>query len=148
MKKHHLIVPLLAVLLFASCDPYSEHVVRGTLYQDVDMLVPAANDTLIFRETDWEGRDAQSTYLGWAVTDSHGRFGFSYIRNLDNPYQQRPGTKMTVQEYYLIIIHHDDTLYYGNANTLRDTLQLYPGCWTAPWAYDQPQPEDGEGGAE
>lgn len=141
MKRYPSLI-LLAALLFAACGKdYSYHEVKGTVYVNENMQTPKVNDTLTFRETNSGGPTAWSKYLGQAVTDQHGRFAFSYIRNLDNPYQQSPAAKFQKEEYFLIIIDCDgDTLYYGNTSP-SDKLELYPGCWSPWWSNDDPEPE-------
>ena len=129
------------MLMLAACtkvnDPFVGHCIRGTLYHDAELQQPAVGDTLIFREVNcYRPVAASGKYLGWAVTDSHGRWAFSYVRGFDNTYQEMPSAKIP---YRIMIIHYGEILYYDTPNT-PDTLQLYPGCWTAPWSEDDPQP--------
>ena len=134
MKRTTLLI-VASVLLLTACNSYSEQVVRGTLYTDSTKTTPIAGDTLIFREsTDgiWSG--ASSTYLGYAVTDAQGRWGFQYIRGFQNPYmQESSNAKMSYVEYFLLIKHGDDTLFWDYVGTFRsgngDTLDLWPGKW-------------------
>lgn len=141
MKKTLLIV---AVVLLAACKPYSEQIIRGTLYADSTKTTPLAGDTLTFRESFEIYPDADSKYLGQAVTDARGRWGFQYIRGFDNPYMQEPaGAKLTLTEYYLLITRGSDTLYWGFAGNFsssnNDTIDLWPGKWQRPdWWYPQP----------
>ena len=90
MKRKTLLI-VASVLLLTACNSYSEQVVRGTLYTDSTKTTPLAGDTLYFREnTDGIYPDASSAYLGYAVTDAQGRWGFQYIRGFSNPYMQEP----------------------------------------------------------
>lgn len=147
MKKTILPAFAAAVLLLAGCTPYSEQVVRGTLYTDSTMTTPIAGDTLTFRESTDIYSDASSTYLGQAVTDAQGRWGFQYIRGYQNPYMQQPaGAKLSMVEYFLLIIRGSDTLYWNFAGTFgdgrNDTLTLWPGKWQHPdWWDPQPMPD-------
>lgn len=130
-----------ALCLLAGCNPYSEHVMRGTLYTDSTKTTPIAGDTLTFFETSWIERDAQDNYLGQAVTDSRGRWGFQYIRGFKNPYTSRPaGAKMEIEEYFLLIVRGHDTLYWQSVGRSKDTLALWPGGWRHPEWWD-PQPD-------
>ena len=146
MRKTVLSLVFIAVaLLVASCEPYSEQVVRGTLYADSTKTSPIAGDTLIFREsTDGIGPYASSTYLGYAVTDAQGRWGFQYIRGFQNPYiQESSNAKMSFVEYFLLIIRGNDTLFWDYVGTFSsgngDTLDLWPGKWQRPdWWYPEP----------
>lgn len=145
MKKTTPLILLAALMLFAACKEYSEHVVRGTLYTDSTMTTPIAGDTLTFRESTDMDRYAGSKYLGQAVTDAHGRWAFQYIRGLDNPYMQQPAdAKFQMVEYYLLITCGNDTLSWEFAGTYNgsssDTLNLWPGKWQHPFWWD-PQPD-------
>lgn len=139
------LIPLLLVaMLFAACKPYSEQIIRGTLYADSTKTTPLAGDTLTFRESNYMEPDADSKYLGQAVTDARGRWGFQYIRGYDNPYMHQPaGAKFSFEEYFLLITRGNDTLYWdfaGNFNNSRnDTVVLWPGKWQHPdWWNLQP----------
>ncbi len=142
--KLKLIPLLLLAMLFAACKPYSEQIIRGTLYADSTKTTPLAGDTLTFRESNYMEPDADSKYLGQAVTDARGRWGFQYIRGFDNPYMQEPaGAKFSFEEYFLLITRGDDTLYWGGAGSFssrnNDTIDLWPGKWQHPdWWYQQP----------
>jgi hypothetical protein len=142
--KQKLIPLLLVAMLFAACKPYSEQIIRGTLYADSTKTTPLAGDTLTFRESNYMEPDADSKYLGQAVTDARGRWGFQYIRGFDNPYMQEPaGAKFSMVEYFLLITCGSDTLYWGGAGSFssrnNDTIDLWPGKWQHPdWWYQQP----------
>ena len=142
--KLKLIPLLLLAMLFAACKPYSEQIIRGTLYADSTKTTPLAGDTLTFRESNYMEPDADSKYLGQAVTDARGRWGFQYIRGFDNPYMQEPaGAKFSFEEYFLLITCGSDTLYWGGAGSFssrnNDTIDLWPGKWQHPdWWYQQP----------
>ncbi len=137
------LIPLLLVtLLFAACDPYSEHIIRGTLYADSTKTTPIAGDTLVFRESDYIEPTADSKYLGCAVTDAQGRWGFQYIRGFDNPYMQEPsGAKLSIREYFLLILHGDDTLYWEYLGGNDEGIEVWPGCWQHPEWWN-PEPAD------
>ena len=144
MKRTTITFTLLAVaLLFTACNDYSEHFVRGTLYADSTKTTPIAGDTLVFRESDYYiDPDADSKYLGYAVTDNRGRWAFKYIRGFDNPYMQEPaGAKLSMIEYFLLIIHGNDTLYWGHAGSNMENIDIWPGCWQHPSWWD-PEPAD------
>lgn len=136
------LIPLLLVaLLFVACDPYSEHIVRGTLYADSTKTTPLAGDTLVFRESDYMDYNVDSKYLGFAVTDAQGRWGFQYIRGFDNPYMQQPaGAKLSMREYFLLITHGSDTLYWEYIGGNDEGIEVWPGCWDHPGWWD-PEPD-------
>ena len=122
-------------LLATACEDYSEHVVRGTLFIDSTKTTPMAGDTLVFYESeDYSERDAK--YLGYAVSDDQGHWGFMYVRNFDNPYMQQPaGAKLSLPQYRLLITCGNDTLswdYVDRGNSDEGYLDLWPGCWHRP----------------
>lgn len=138
--KLRLIPLLLVALLFAACDPYSEHIIRGTLYADSTKTTPIAGDTLVFYESDYIEPHADSKYLGYAVTNAQGRWGFQYIRGFDNPYMQPTGAKLSMVEYFLLITHGSDTLYWEYIGGNDEGIEVWPGCWQHPDWWD-PQPD-------
>lgn len=111
-----------AGLLGVACTPdYSEHTYRGILYTDSTLQTVVPNAEMTFRES--------SGTSGKFTTDAAGRWGFTYIRNLDNPNQAN--TKLSYLEYELVIKCGDDTVYYDysvpRGNSTSNALAAYPG---------------------
>lgn len=111
----------LAALSAAACVPdYSEHVVRGVLYTDSTKTAVIPNASMTFRES--------SGSHGTFTSDAEGRWGFSYIRNLDNPVQTSAKFQMT--QYDLVVKMGDDTVFYDvltSGYSTDDTVAAYPG---------------------
>ena len=130
-KKVHL--AMIATLLLSACNPYSEHVIRGTLYADSTQTTPLADKTLNFYEGEAYYDFNGFKYLGHAVSDTQGRWAFQYIRGLDNPYQQSSGAKLSMTEYEILITCDGDTLYSGSPDA--QNITVYPGCWQNPYIH-------------
>ena len=65
---------------------------------------------------------------GHFTSDAQGRWGFSYIRHLDNPNQSN--TKFQYEEHVIVLKYGDDTVYYSlvpRYDSTSDTLAVYPG---------------------
>lgn len=132
MKKSTLIIAMaVGALLVAACNPYSEHVLKGTLYSDSTMTTPLSGKTLDFYEGEYS-RIVYNTYLGHAETDANGRWAFQYIRNLDRN-SLEPVSKLSRIEYSVLIVCDGDTLYTGSADGVN--LKFYPGCWHNPYSH-------------
>lgn len=132
MKTRNILTMIAGIALLGACQPYSDHVIKGTLYSDSTLTTPIAGDTLTFLETDDVYREAEGKYLGQAITDERGRWAFKYTRNLDVPAN---GAKLQLTEYYLLIHDSSDTLYWepvGRSNSDEGKIMIYPGCWKAP----------------
>ena len=123
MKTKTIILVVAAAALAASCTPdYSEHTFRGILYTDSTLSAVVPDAELAFRES--------SGAHGHCCTDSLGRWGFSYVRNLDNPYDEQGGTKFKFEEYFLCITLGDDTVYcnfVSRGYNTNDTVTAYIG---------------------
>lgn len=134
MKRNtFLIIMAAGLLLTAACNPYSEHVLKGTLYSDSTMTTPLAGKTLDFYEGADVWRDLVfDQYLGHAETDANGRWAFQYIRNLDRN-SIKPVSKLKITEYEILIVCDGDTLYTGSADG--SNLNFYPGCWHNPYSH-------------
>ncbi len=122
MKIKALLLIVAAGLFGVSCTPdYSEHTFRGILYTDSTKTAVVPNASMTFRES--------SGSSGKFTTDAAGRWGFTYIRNLDNPNQAN--TKLSYVEYELVIKCGDDTVYFDydvpRGNSTSDTLASFPG---------------------
>ena len=140
MKKITILPLLASFALLCSCNPYHEHVLKGTLYSDSTLTTPLAGDTLTFHD----GEDLYDcdNYLGQAVTDQRGRWAFQYVTNLESPNAARTGAKFSMAEYWLVIVCGDDTLYAGDGwDATRTNKTFYPGCWTDPFRRHNTEPD-------
>ncbi len=110
-----------AAMLSVACTPdYSEHTFRGILYTDSTKTAVMPNASMTFRES--------SGANGHFASDAQGRWGFSYIRHLDNPNQSN--TKFQFEEHVIVLKYGDDTVYYSlvpRYESTSDTLAVYPG---------------------
>ena len=108
-------------LMAVACgNDYSEHTFRGILYTDSTMQTVVPNAVMTFRES--------SGANGHFTSDAQGRWGFSYIRHLDNPNQSN--TKFQFEEHVIVLKYGDDTVYYSlvpRYESTSDTLAVYPG---------------------
>lgn len=121
MKKHRLWGLSVAMLLLSSChDGFREHVYRGLLFTDSTLATAFAGQTLTFYNN--------SSCVGQATTDDDGRWAFLWVENFIDPQLQMPAAKWSVEPEILTICHGGDTLYHGST-IVRDTMELYPGCW-------------------
>ena len=95
--KHLLkLLPLAAAMLISACEGYTERMVQGTMYTDNTLTVPAVGEWLSFYETTDICLNAETHYLGRAVTDGEGKWAFQYIHNLDNPYRDENLAKTSI----------------------------------------------------
>lgn len=111
-----------AAMLSVACTPdYSEHTFRGILYTDSTKTAVMPNASMTFSES--------SGAYGHFSSDASGRWGFTYIRNLENPNQVN--AKLSYAEYDLVIKCGDDTVYYfigvPRGNSTSDTLASFLG---------------------
>lgn len=116
-----MIIAVVAALMAVACTPdYSEHTLCGVLYTDSTLTATVPNAELTFRET--------SGANGRCQTDDQGRWAFSYIRHLDNPYQ-RQDAKFQMEEYFVFVKMGDDTVYWGYVpyGMSVDTVVAYAG---------------------
>ena len=120
MKAKTILLAALAAMVATACVPdYSEHMLYGTLYTDSTQQTVVPGVQLNFREN--------GAYLGSASTDNQGRWGFKYIRNVDNPYR---GAKLSLEEYFLVVTNnYNDTVAYTwiNHNNSSDTIKTFLG---------------------
>lgn len=114
-----------ALTLF-SCVDTELYEIRGTLYSDSTLTVPLPGQQLFFT---MDGFDT----LGSVSTDSQGRFGFAYNIGVDNLVDN---SKFQFEFSWLYILYKGDTLYGREYNSIRDTLNLYPGSWKGRWHND------------
>ena len=110
------------MMLSVACTPdYSEHTFRGILYTDSTKTAVVPNASMSFRES--------SGTSGKFTSDAAGRWGFTYIRNLENPSQTN--AKFKYEEYQLVIKCGDDTVYYDyyvpRGNSTSDTVESFHG---------------------
>lgn len=125
---------LLTVVALSGCGyEYEEMEVRGQLFSDSSLTTPISGVELKFMEV-WidpyyENYDTQDfgDYLGTAVTDREGRWGFQFVTNLENPYMN---SKFTFDRSYrgVAIIYDGSVIYKGGIND-SNLMRLYPGCW-------------------
>ena len=124
------VLPIVTLLL-VGCESHTDYVIRGTLYTDSTKTAAIAGDTLYFHEME-DLDPTYKVYLGYAVTNIQGRWGFQYIHGLDNPYMTSAEAKMTRTENHLLITYGGDTLYW-DVFYRNDTIEVWPGCWKSPW---------------
>lgn len=109
-----------AMMLAVACVPdYSEHRLYGTLYSDSTLQTAVPGMQLNFREG--------GIYLGSANTDAQGRWGFQYVRNVDNPYRN---AKLSMVEHFLVVTNnYNDTVAYTLVNHYNssDTITTFIG---------------------
>ena len=129
------IIPLLLLGLCSACSSHYDVTLRGTLYSDATQTTPLPADTLLFFESDSPcDFSREAGYVGYSVTDALGHWGFAYEHGVKNPYMQHE-PKLSIVEYYLFVVHGDDTLYCTMPHSA-DSLHLYPGAWQNPCNYD------------
>ncbi len=121
MKKKTLFMICTAALLATACvTDYRDYTFRGILYADSTLQGVIPNADMTFAES--------GGAKGRFSSDAQGRWGFSFIRNLDNPYQK--GAKFQFAEYSLYVMCGTDTVFYeilpvgGNGG---DAIVAYPG---------------------
>ena len=129
------VLPIVTLLL-VGCESHTDYVIRGTLYTDSTKTAAIAGDTLYFHETEYLN-PTYKVYLGHAVTNIRGQWGFQYIHGLDNPYMTSANAKMTKPENHLLITHGGDTLYWDDIYR-KDMIEVWPGCWQPLWRHHYP----------
>lgn len=121
MKTKNIVSLFAATMLGVACTPdYSEHTFRGILYTDSTLQTVIPNADMTFMES--------SGAHGSFATDAQGRWGFSYIRYLDNPTQNN--AKFQFEEYLIVLKYGDDTVFYElvpRYESTSDTIAIYPG---------------------
>lgn len=116
------LIPLaLVLLLLGACVPdYTQHAFRGVLYADSTLTATVPDVELAFRES--------TGSHGRCLTDAQGRWGFSYVRNLDNPNTE---PKFQFAEHSIVITWGTDTVYYYDhlpyGSSTNDTVDAFPG---------------------
>lgn len=138
---------IVALLLLTSCEEgYSGYEYRGVMYTDSTMTETVGNAKLSFYEVDGMPSPEKHnlTPVGTAVTDNSGRWAFSYIRNLENPYTYAAKMSRDYSRFSFMITSGGDTLYWGEAGkwdgeNCFDMLYVYPihFDWSdSSWWYD------------
>ena len=120
------------LLTIGGCNKsYMEHEYRGILYSDSTLSSPLAGAELSFYEAHdrYDDYIKDGKYVGFAKTDSDGKWAFSYVENYDNPYMIE--TKLSYYYYLLVAVVYEGELLalVGDTNEL---MRLYPGCYNRP----------------
>ena len=132
MKRLRIIFLLLcAVTLAAACTKPNAYTIRGTLYTDATLSTPIQGDTLFFNY-------GNSVSVGYAVTDSQGRFAILFWS--DGLGNEQPAPKSTYESDCVYAFYKGEPvfkqylLYLGSDV---EGLQIYPGWIEDNFAFEK-----------
>lgn len=122
MRKFLFLAAALLLMAVQGCDSPDQYTVRGTLYTDAAHTAPIQNDTLWFYYDPIQ-------YVGYAVTDNLGRYGFLFWSDgLANLQPQPKATNDDEPSNWLTIKYKDKDIYHLNLLQHDYTgIDFYPG---------------------